>query len=80
MATRRTARLLMEACEAYGDARARGSLPAIQKARRRMLMFRVFKHFTPSLVSPRVYYTQRNFPEVSFWAHIRENKRQEAIF
>ncbi len=70
----------MEACEAYGDARARGSPAAIQKARRRMLMFRVLKHFTPSLVSPRVYYTQRDFPEVSFWAHIRENKRQEAIF
>ena len=68
MATRRTARLLLEACEAYGDARARGSPAAIQKARRRMLMYCVLKHFTPPLVSPRVYFTQRDFPEVSFCA------------
>jgi hypothetical protein len=80
MATRRTARLLLEACKEYGDARARGFPDVIQKARRRMLMYRVLKHFTPPLVSPRVYFTQRDFPEVSFWAHIRENKRQEAIF
>jgi hypothetical protein len=80
MATRRTARLLLEACEAYGDARARGTPAVIQKARRRMLMYRVLQHFTPPLVSPRVYFTQRDFPEASFWSHIRENKREEAVF